>query len=274
MGWSEGSAWDNTAWTGASGYQIGFAGDYPVVERDGFVTDSIHGQTIDPNGPTFSAEQGPDITSPVVWQDNQEFTQLSGAHGWDLDNLHLPTPFDDPGVGHGSSLGPAQSHGIDRAHWEDVYQLTPPAGHGRNFYGPKIYAFERTAWLSSSGPAPQESAYPAQAREDTSLWPEPFVAVGTIAPTPPVVVPDEVIDMRWMTEDDRPVYRWLAVPARNVMPAGNQWTPAVPSNTELYNVNILPEMPRTPDDPWATQEIASTTGYGTEVDVFNGLGIQ
>jgi len=273
MGWNQQSTWNGAGWTGASGYQIGFAGDYPEIGPDGFVTDSIHGTDSDPNGPNFSAQEGPEQSTPVVWQDDTQFTQYQGADGWTLDNLDLPDPSENPGtVGHGSSMGPATGHGIDRGHAQDVYQLSPPAGHGRNFYGPKLFSRDLDAWLTSSAPAPQEAAYPAQAREDTSAWPEPFVAA-SVAHMPPVMVPDEQIDMRWMTEDDRPTYRMLAVPARNVQVAGNQFTPSVPSNTELYNVNVLPEMPRTPDDPWPSQEIAAAQMDTGENDVFNGFGV-
>lgn len=272
MGWNQ-SSWNDGGWTGASGYQIGFADQFPLETRDGFVTDSIHGTDTNPNGPNFAAEEGPDVYAPVLIQDPEQYLdQYTGADGWTLDNLTLPDPSQSPGIGHDTDLGAATGYHIDRAHAEDVYQLMPPVGHGRNFYGRRLLSQDLNAWLTSGAPAPQEQAYPAQAREDTTGWPEPFVAA-SVAHMPPVMTPDEQIDMRWMTEDDRPTYRMLAVPARNVMPAGNQWTPAVPSNTELYNVNVMPEMPRTPDDPWATQEVASAATDIGAVDVFNGMGI-
>jgi hypothetical protein len=149
--------------------------------------------------------------------------------------------------------------------------MNVPPQYGVNFYGKSIIHRDLNAWAVPSGPPPNTRTMPAMAREDTSNWPEPHVAAH-YAPMAPVVVPSERIPMRRPAEDDRPVYRFLAVPARQIDPSGSVFTPTMASNTVLQNRKPIPEMPRTPEDPWNTQEIGASYDSG-EVDVFGGMGI-
>jgi hypothetical protein len=266
------SGFDSSAWTGASGAQIGYAGDYPETTAQGFTADPIHDQDVDPNAPNFAAGPGPGYDAPVILTDQTFTDQYLGADGWVLDDLDYPSRDTPAGTsGHTSDLGPAQSHRRDRGHAVDVYQLNIPPQYGVDFYGRSVIHRDLNAWAVPSGPPPNTRQMPAQSREDTSNWPQPHVAAH-YAPMAPVVVPSERIPMRRPAEDDRPVYRFLAVPARNIDPSGSVFTPSFASNVVLQNRKPVPEMPRTPEDPWNTQEIASS-GSTDEVDVFNGMGI-
>jgi hypothetical protein len=79
--------------------------------------------------------------------------------------------------------------------------------------------------------------------------------------------------MRRIAEDDRPVYRYLAVPPNNIQPTGNQWSVQYPSNVPIQNITPVPMMPQTPMDPWITQETATSDTSGS-VDVFQGMVLQ
>lgn len=275
------SSFDSKAWTGASGNGIGFAGDYPVTQPWGFVTDSIHGQTVDPNGPNQAAQQGPPSqVSGADIMSGEEFLyqgeNTPGVYGWDLDDIMFPMVGTDPGTyGHDSEMGPAQNrgnHGPDVAHQYDVYQRQEPIGYGRVFYGDNPLKRDLDAWANSNTPAPNTKQYPAQAREETADWPTPFKAV-EVAPWRPVDESTERIPMRRMQEDDRPIYRYIAVAPMNIQPTGNQWGPQYPSNVPVQNVTPVPMMPQTPVDPWITQEQA-TANVSESPDVFGGMALQ
>lgn len=269
------SSWNSKAWTGASGTLIGFAGDYPETQAYGFVTDPIHSQNVDPNGPTFASQPGPapsDATSGI--EGDAYGYAMGGMYGWVLDDIHFPDHTQDPGTtGHNSTLGPAQGrHFPDRAHSQDVYQEEPKIGYGVNFYGARPLKEDLNAWKSSSTPNFNTKQFPAEARENTAGWPEPFNATD-IAPFRPVDQSTEHIPMRRIPEDDRPVYRYLAVPPNNIQPTGNQWSVQYPSNVPIHNVTPVPMMPQAPMDPWITQETA-TSDVPNSSDVFGGMVLQ
>jgi len=157
----------------------------------------------------------------------------------------------------------------------DVYQLAVPGGHGVDFYGEKIEDGEVYFWQSSSTPAPNTGNYPADAREKTDAWPEPFDSY-SVASRLAVVRPTERIPMRRLMEDDRPVYRQLAVPGQNIRPSGSVYTPTFDSTSVIHNVKPLPAMSRTPMPPWTQDELASPSAvdYPDSVDVFGGMGLQ
>lgn len=258
MGFSE-SSWDSGAWSGASGSQIGQAGDMPETKPYGFVASKIHGKPYDPNGPTLAGRQGPDVSNemPVVIQGEIPDVYSDGMDGWVMDNIPFPSHDTDQATrGHGVPFSPAKSRLPDVAHGVDIHQHVQHAGFGVNFYGKSIDNTEVHAWNSSSGKAPNSGAWPLSNREDTGNWPEPFDSL-TVAPSRPVQLDTERIPMRRIGEDDRPVYRYTAVPPQNLQPIGSQWGPQVQSNVPVHNVTPLPMMARTPVDPWATQESAS-----------------
>jgi hypothetical protein len=105
-----------------------------------------------------------------------------------------------------------------------------------------------------------------------TCWPEPFNATD-IAPFRPVDQSQEHIAMRRIPEDDRPVYRYLAVPPNNTQPMNNQWGVQYQSNVPIHNVTPVPMMPQTPMDPWITQE-QSTSDFPDSADVFGGVSLQ
>jgi hypothetical protein len=269
------SSWNSKAWTGASGTLIGFEGDYPETQAYGFVTDPVHSQNVDPNGPSFASQPGPEGSAPpAVLGDEVYGYEYPGQYGWLLDDIHYPSYDQDPGTtGHNSSMGPAtRRHLPDQAHEEDVYQEEPKIGYGVNFYGANPLKKDLNAWKSSSTPNFNTGQFPAQAREDVQGWPEPFNATD-IAPFRPVDQSTEHIPMRRIAEDDRPVYRYLAVPPNNIQPTGNQWSVQYPSNVPIQNITPVPMMPQAPMDPWITQETATSDTSGS-VDVFQGMVLQ
>jgi hypothetical protein len=268
------STWNSKAWTGASGTLIGFAGDYPETQAYGFVTDPVHGQNVDPNGPTFASQPGPEASAPPQLMDEAYGYYWAGQDGWVLDDIHFPSHDQVPGsTGHNSALGPAQGRGYpDRAHEQDVYQEEPKIGYGVNFYGARPLKQDLNAWKSSSTPNFNTRQFPAQAREDVTGWPEPFNATN-VAPFRPVDQSTEHIPMRRIPEDDRPVYRYLAVPPNNIQPTGNQWSVQYPSNVPIHNVTPVPMMPQAPMDPWITQE-TMTSDFADSSDVFGGYALQ
>lgn len=259
-------------WQGASGQQIGFAGENPYNKYGpSFTADDVHSQSYDPNAPNTYAQKG--FIGDVPTQIQEEYNLFEdGFNGWCLDNLNDP-PFDTaPGTkGHSVPMGPAQGYHIDPAHNVDIYQVQVPAMHGRNFYGPSIETNEVYEWESSSNRPITVNSFPAQARTDTSAWPEPFDSY-SVAPQLPVVRPTEPIPMRRLREDDRPVYRQLAVPGQNIMPSGSVYNPTMQSNRVLHNVKPLPAFGRTPVPPWTQDELTSDQedSYGY-VDPLDGM---
>jgi len=275
------SGFDSKAWTGASGGLIGFAGDMPVTQPWGFVTDPIHGKNVNPNSPRPNAIPGPAVTGATDVIAGEEFVYeggyaYDGMYGWLLDDIPYPDHGSNPGTeGHESSMGPAQARGHtgpDVAHAQDVFQLNQHAGYGKNFYGDNPLKKDLNAWASSSTPPPNTRQYPAQAREDTGNWPEPFNAK-TVAPWRPVDESTEHIPMRRIAEDDRPIYRYIAVGPMNTIPTGNQWGVQYQSNVPIKNNTPIPMMPQTPVDPWITQEAMSAT-FEDSTDVFGGMSLQ
>ncbi len=79
--------------------------------------------------------------------------------------------------------------------------------------------------------------------------------------------------MRRPAEDDRPVYRRIAVGPMNLQPMGNQWGPQYQSNVPIQNVTPVPMMPQTPVDPWISQE-QMTSVVNESPDVFGGMSLQ
>lgn len=269
------SSWDSKAWTGASGTLVGFAGDYPETQAYGFVTDPVHGQNVDPNGPTFASRPGPEASDALTGlEDNAYGYEYEGQYGWCLDDIHFPSYDQVPGTtGHNSSMGPAKARDFpDPAHAQDVYQEEPRIGYGVDFYGNDPLKQDLNAWKSSSTKNFNTGQFPAQAREDVQGWPEPFNATD-VAPFRPVDQGTERIPMRRIAEDDRPVYRYLAVPPNNTLPTGNQWGVQYPSNVPIQNVVPIPMMPQSPMDPWITQE-TSTAVPPESTDVFGGMVLQ
>jgi hypothetical protein len=282
MSWARATTWDSSAWSGASGQQIGFAGDLPEVLGQGFITDPVHGQAVDPNAPEVQARQGDmsGVDVPVSIQADESVFQYDGGYGWVLDDI----PFDshDTPPGTDADTLPFGGHnlraGTGRDHEYDVYQDSVPIGHGNDFYGKSFVTSFGQYWRARPSAHPATSgAFPGQARADTGGpgiyqshdatagsghepgWPEPF-AVEDIGASRPVVVPDEKIPMNRMGESDRPVYQVLAVPARNIMPGTSQWLPNQQSNQPLHNIKPVPAMARQPDYPWDS----GTVDYGTE----------
>lgn len=272
------SSFDGKAWTGASGNQIGFAGGLPEIQRQGFVTDPIHGQNVDPNTPRPNALPSPQLGTSTDVLAGDEFLyeggyEYDGQYGWLLDDIVYPSRDADPGtVGHESALGPALRRGPDPAHEVDVYQENQHAGYGEVFYGDNPLKKDLNAWASSSTPAPNTRVYPSSAREETGNWPEPFNSA-IYAQLRPVDQSTERIPMRRPAEDDRPVYRYIAVPAMNQIPNGTRWSPQYQSNVPVQNVKPVPMMPQTPVDPWITQE-QSTAGFPDSTDIFGGVTLQ
>jgi len=254
-----GSSWDSGAWSGASGPQIGDAGDLPETQAYGFVSSKIHGKAYDPNGSTFAGRPGPDVSNemPVVIQGDVPDLYSEGMDGWVMDNIPFPDHNEPQGTrGHSVPFGASKGAFPDRAHGVDIFQHSQRAGFGVNFYGKTIDNREVHAWNSSSTKAPNTGAWPLSNREETADWPEPFDSL-TVAPQRPVQLDTERIPMHRIPEDDRPVYHYRATPPQNLTPTGSQWTPQYESNTPVHNVTPLPMMARTPVDPWVTQESAT-----------------
>ena len=267
-------------WTGASGQQIGSADQLPYNKYGpSFTADEVHAQAYDPNTPTSYAIPGEIGEVPIQLQDGAYYDYNDGSNGWILDNLHNPWHEDAPGTtGHNPPMGSAgtpRQH-LDPAHGMDVYQLAVPGGHGVDFYGRTIENGEVYWWQSSSTPNPNSGNMPANAREVTSEWPEPFDSY-TVASMLPVVRPTERIPMRRPAEDDRPVYRQLAVPGQNIKGAtGSVYNPTYNSNDVIHNVKPLPAVARNPVAPWTQDEMATPDAqvYPYSPDVFNGMVLQ
>lgn len=283
-------------WSGASGQQIGFATGYPETRPWGFVTDPIHGEAVDPNQPDGPPTASTNGEVPVSIQGQEPYVPAyPGNDGWLLDDI--PFPDRNAPTGTAGHDMPYEGHnrraGTGRDHRYDVYQDSQPIGHGRDFYGKNITTGDLRPWESSSTPNPNANAFPAQAREDAGGpaqymshdapqgsghaggWPEPWAVQGLASDLRPVALPTEKIPMRRLAEDDRPVYNYLAVPARNIQPVvgGTPWTPTYPSNVPLYNQHLFqPQVARTPEDPWVSPESASPdTSNPADADVLGGL---
>lgn len=267
-------------WKPASGQQIGMADGKPYDKYGpSFTADDVHGQAYNPNTPNSYGIPGEIGEVPVQIQSELDyFDYQDGSNGWVLDNLHDPWHGDNPGTtGHNPDMDAAGTPRIrlDSAHGQDIYQLAVPDGHGVDFYGKTIEDNEVYLWKSSSTPAPNTSSAFLNNRENTSNWPEPFDSY-SVAPRLGVVRPTERIPMRRIAEDDRPVFRQLAIPGQNIQPSGSVYTPTMQSNPVIHNVKPLPAFGRTPVAPWTQDELASPSDqdYAPEVDVFSGMGLQ
>lgn len=268
-------------WSGKSGTQIGFADQFPYRKYGpSFTADEVHAQKYDPNAPNIAALPGEIGEVPVFIQDDGSwYDHMEGANGWLLDNIHNPWHEDEPGtVGHANPIGPAQPVAQfrdlpDFTHGQDVYQLMPPANHGIDFYGKTIEtAEEQYNWSSSTSTPFTTHTTPLDARYETANWPVPFDS-NTVAGLVPVVRPTERIPMRRIAEDDRPVYRQIAIPGQNIAPSGSVYTPTFESNRVIHNVKPIPAMARTPTIPWTQSELSSPDIYdGSDTDVFSGMG--
>jgi hypothetical protein len=262
-------------WSGASGQQIGFADQNPYNKYGpSFTADQIHEQAVNPNTPNTYAIPGEIGEVPINIQEDLPLYG-DGSNGWVLDNLDLGWYGDDPGTtAHSPFMGDYREP-IDPAHGNDIFQLAVPGGHGVDFYGKSIETNETYFWESSSTPAPNTGQMPANAREITTEWPEPFDSF-TVASKVRVVRPTERIPMNRMAEDDRPTYRQLAIPGQNIQPSGSVYNPTYPSNPVIHNVKPLPAFGRTPVAPWTQDELASPSDqlYPDDTDVFSGMSLQ
>lgn len=262
-------------WTGASGQQIGFADENPYNKYGpSFTADDVHSQPYDPNAPNVYAQPGTIGDVPVDIQDEYNLYD-DGYNGWILDNLNDPHHDADPGTaGHSVPMGPATRHHIDAGHNVDIYQVQVPLNHGINFYGNSTEDNEVYEWSSSSHAPSTLGTTPLDARYNTANWPEPFDSY-TVAPQLPVIRPTEKIPMRRMREDDRPVYRQLAVPGQNIQPSGSVWNPTVASNPSLHNITPTPAFGRTPVPPWTSEELTTASDQtGAYIDPLNGWAMQ
>lgn len=264
-------------WTGASGQQIGYADAYPKPSVDAFTADPVHGEAYDPNTPNSYAQVGGIGDVPVSIQGDDNWVDYGmGGNGWYLDNIGFPAYDTNMGTqGHDAPMGPAIYPTPDPGHQIDIFQLAVPADHGRNFYGQTLETDEVAAWKSSSTPAPNTGTALLSAREQTAEWPEPFDSTKP-APLLSVVRLTEAIPMRRLLEDDRPVYRQLAIPAQNIQPTGSVYNPSMQSNITVHNKNnVIPAFGRSPVQPWVSQEVNSPTDNPyVETDVFGGMSLQ
>jgi len=263
-------------WQPASGQQIGSAGDYPYAQYGpSFTADDVHSQAIDPNAPN-SYTVAPTLGDmPVQIQDDYNLID-DGSNGWILDNLYDPTHTDAPGTtGHELPMDGNRHKRPDAFHAMDIYQAQFPPGTGRNFYGPTPEDNEVYFWNTSSLPAETTGAFPYDARIRREGWPEPFDSY-SVAPNLPVIRPTEQIPMRRMREDDRPVYRQLAVPGQNIQPSGSVYNPTAQSNKVIRNVKPTPAFGRTPTPPWPQDELTSATQDASayEEDTLAGWNMQ
>jgi hypothetical protein len=258
-------------WQGASGQQIGFAGENPYNQYGpSFTADEVHTQSYDPNAPTTYAQPGSIGDVPIQIQEEYNLYE-DGFNGWCLDNINDPNHATAPGTaGHSVPLGPAQGQWVDPSHNVDIYQIQVPTGHGSNFYGNSIQEHEVYNWASSGNQPVTNGSFPSQARTDTGNWPESFDSY-SVAMQPPVITSNERIPMNRMREDDRPVYRQLAVPAQNIQPSGSVYNPTMQSNRVIHNLKPLPAVGRTPVPPWTSDELTTMTNDGsTYVDPLDG----
>lgn len=263
-------------WQPASGQQIGSADQYPYDKYGpSFTADDVHAQALDPNAPNTYGVTASIGDMPVQIQEEYNLVD-DGSNGWVLDNLYNPVHTDSPGTsGHELPMDGNRHHRPDRFHQMDIYQAQFPPGTGRNFYGRDPQENEVYFWNTSSLPAETTGAFPLDARIRREEWPEPFDSY-SVAPQLPVVRPTETIPMRRMREDDRPVFRQLAVPGQNIQPSGSVYNPTMQSNPAIHNVKPLPAFGRVPTPPWSQDEMTSASqdsSYNSE-DVLTGWNMQ
>jgi hypothetical protein len=170
---------------------------------------------------------------------------------------------------HSEQLGPAQAKGLDPAHDEHVTQGFAPPGFGRNFWGKNIRVMDLHAWASSQTKAPTTGSAKLEARENTDNWPTPFDST-TVAPLLPVDMSLDKIPMRRMKQDDRPLYRRIAVPGANITPSGSVYNPTYASNEYLRTVTPIAASYTIPTDPSVSQDALSQSVIDDSGDVSVG----
>ena len=255
-------------WTGASGIQIGYAGQYPADKYDAFTADPVHGNAVNPNQPNQYRQKGTSIGDvPTVIQADNEFVEYGdGSDGWVLDNIDMPA-FDDPAGtdGHNASLGPAKAMGRDRAHNTGVRQEFTPPGWSRDFYGVGLDTQDLHAWHDDAYIPNTSVSSNLDARFHTENWPTPFDSV-KVAPLRNNVISTDHIPMRRMEQDDRPLYRVIAVPGANIQPSGSVYNPQTESNVFLKTRTPIPASYSIPTDPSVSQDALSQSVMDDESD--------
>lgn len=253
------SSFSRGNWSGASGIQIGYAGDYPEDKYDSFTSDPVHSQTVNPNQANQYRQPGSSIGDvPINIQADDDFVDHGmGTHGWILDNIDFPGSDDPTGVRTATpQLDSAKRYGPDAGHAQNVAQGFEPPGFGRNFYGNQFETQDLHAWNTDSTPPNTTRSDKLNARYDVSSWPVPFDSI-TVMPNRNIVQDTERIPMRRMKQDDRPVFRRVALPGANIKPTGSIWNPQTQSNEFLKIRNPIPASYSIPVDPSVSQDALS-----------------
>lgn len=268
MTWNSNWSGSGDGWTGASGIQIGYAGEYPTDKYDSFTADPVHASTVNPNQPNSYREPGSSIGDvPINIQGDNDFVDYGmGSDGWVLDDLEMPPEGAPPGAsGHDQAVSPARRKGPDHAHAKSVTQAFPAPGWARNFWGKKVDTQDLHAWKTDSTQPSTSGSAKLNARYDTSNWPTPFDTT-TVAPLLPVERSTDAIPMRRMQQDNAPLYRRIAVPGANTKPSGSVYNPTLQSNVYVRNITPIPASYTIPTDPAATQDALSQSVMDADED--------
>lgn len=254
-------------WTGASGLQIGYAGEYPQDKYDSFTADEVHANPVNPNQPNQYRQKGSIGDVPTNIQSDNDFVDYGdGTDGYVLDNINYPEQDDNAGTdGHSSALGPATKPGRDPAHRQEVYQEFPAPGWSRNFYGTNFDTEDLHAWHDDSYLPVNTKSSVLDARYYTDNWPTPFDSTKP-APLLPDIRSTDKIPMRRMQQDDRPMYRQIAVPGANIKPSGSVYNPQLPSNEFIQTRTPIPASYSIPVDPSVSQDALSQSVMDSEDD--------
>lgn len=248
------------AWSGASGIQIGYAGDYPEDKYDAFTADKVHSIPVNPNQPNQYRQKGSSIGEvPIQIQGDNEFVDYGmGSFGWVADNIDMP-PFETPAgtEGRDMAMSPAKRNHPDDAHRQHVFQTFPQVGHGREpFYGDKFREEDLHSWEDDSTPPNTRISTRLDARYNTDNWPTPFDSTH-VMPNRNIVDDQTRIPMRRMEQDDRPVFRRVALPGANIQPSGSVYNPTFASNEYLQTRTPIPASYTIPTDPSVSQDALS-----------------
>lgn len=254
-------------WTGASGIQIGYAGEYPQDKYDSFTADEVHANPVNPNQPNQYRQKGSIGDVPTNIQSDNDFVDYSdGTDGYVLDNIDMPAQDDDAGTdGHESTLGPALARGRDGAHRQEVHQDFPAPGWSRDFYGTRFDTEDLHAWHDDSFQAVNTKSSVLDARYYTENWPTPFDSTKP-APLLPAIRSTDHIPMRRMKQDDRPMYRQVALPGANILPSGSVYNPQLPSNEFIQTRTPIPGSYSIPVDPSVSQDALSQSVMDDDSD--------
>ena len=180
-----------------------------------------------------------------------------GADGWVIDNVPYPDYDANAGVRPANvSMGPAQGTGRDSAHGQNITQAFPAPGNGRDIYGSAFDTIDLHAWKSSTSQPDTAGSDILNARYDTSNWPTPYDST-TVAPLLPDIRSTDAIPMRRMRQDDRPMYRQVALPGANIRPSGSTYNPQTESNVFLKTRTPIPGSYTAPTDPSVSQDALS-----------------